>query len=223
MSGCDRFEREGLLRLERGQPLDPHFESCPDCLAARARYERLRAELAEVGSNDRPADAWQAGVWNAIRQRAGRRRRRRIWLLAPAGAAALAVLLLLRAGPETALEPSIAVRVVDSGDAPRRGRDAQPGDRLELRGVTGGAGFAELRVYLNETELVLRCSSEPPCERRPGELRAVLELRWVGSYQAALFAGDEPFPEPLPDLDADAGRVLERGARVELAPTVRVR
>ena len=43
---CDRFEREALLLLERGEPLlDDHYDQCSECRASREEYERLKVEL----------------------------------------------------------------------------------------------------------------------------------------------------------------------------------
>ena len=87
-SPCDRFETEALLRLERGEPLDEHFATCPDCREARAVYERLRQEIAEVDGEEEPPPGWEARVRERIEQR--RRRPRWAWFLAPLGATALA-------------------------------------------------------------------------------------------------------------------------------------
>lgn len=62
---CQRFEEEGLLALERGESLDAHFETCPECLEARAAYDRLKGRLAEPPSWNPPA-GWQDDVWRAI-------------------------------------------------------------------------------------------------------------------------------------------------------------
>lgn len=62
---CDRFEREGVLRIERGLSLDAHFESCPDCEVARNKYESLLAALPSAQPDVNPAYGWQQRVLRA--------------------------------------------------------------------------------------------------------------------------------------------------------------
>lgn len=228
MRACDRFEREGLLLLEQGLPLAPHFDACPDCREARAAYRRLTERLAAADAGLEPPPRWQAGVWAEIARRSeARRRRRRAWWLAPAGAAAaLAAVLILRPGAPPA-PAGLGVTLEPRGGSPAepawRGGEARPGDRLILEAATGGDRFAELRIYRDDAELVLRCSEEAPCVRDGDELRAAFELPAVGSYQPLLLVSDDPLPPPAAGLDADAGRALAAGARVELGDEVRVR
>lgn len=47
-STCQRFEQEGLLRVERGLPLDAHFDTCPACRAARLHDCIVVASLKEA-------------------------------------------------------------------------------------------------------------------------------------------------------------------------------
>ena len=226
MSRCGRFEAEGLLLLEQGLPLDEHFATCPDCLAARAAYERLRAELATLGAEDEPPVGWQARVWERIDQRRERRRPRwggwRGWMV-PVGvglAASLAALFLIRPpGPQP---PSLRAEV-QAGATVRRGGEAQPGDLLRLTAATGGARHAELRVYRNDTELVLRCSTDRPCTRWGNELRAAVLLDAVGRYQPLLMRAESPLPLPVSDLEKDTSAALAAGADVKLGAEIVVR
>ena len=235
MSGCDRFETEGLLLLEQGLPLDEHFATCPDCLAARAAYERLRAELAGLGAEDEPPVGWEARVWEQLdnpRERRERRERRRPrwpgwrgwrpWIV-PVGvglAASLAALLLIR--PPGPLPPSLRAEV-EAGATVRRGGEAQPGDLLRLTAATGGARHAELRVYRNDTELVLRCSTGRPCTRRGEELSAAVLLDTVGRYQPLLMRAESPLPPPVSDFEKDTSAALAAGADVKLSAEIVVR
>jgi hypothetical protein len=224
MSACRRFEDEGLMRLEQGLPLDDHFATCPDCLAARAAYERLRGEIASAGDGIEPPPGWQAGVWAAIEERrSARRRLRGWWLLLPAAAAVLVAVLLLRPSEPPPARLALAVEVETGTDTVRRGAEAHPGDRLHLRASTGGAGYAELRVYRNDRALVLRCSTEPPCRRRQGTLEAAFLLPSTGSYQSLLVTSGRPLPEAGAGLDADVATALGAGARATLGPETEVR
>ncbi|HEY0553610.1 MAG TPA: hypothetical protein VGG20_05050 [Thermoanaerobaculia bacterium] len=228
---CDRFEAEGLLLLEQGLPLDEHFATCPDCLAARAAYEQLFAEIAALGAEDQPPVGWQARVWERLDQR--RERRRSNWLgwvnwpgwrgwLVPAGAAAAALAALLLIRPPGPQPPSLRAEV-QAGATVRRGGEAQPGDLLRLTAATGGSRHAELRVYRNDTELVLRCSTERPCSRQGDELRAAVLLDTVGRYQPLLMRAEKPLPSPVSDLEKDTTAALAAGADVRPGAEIVVR
>jgi len=69
---CDLFERDGLLQLERGVPLDPHFDTCPDCREARRVYAQLGDRIAELDIQAEPSSAWKARVWQRIEHRRDR-------------------------------------------------------------------------------------------------------------------------------------------------------
>lgn len=215
---CERFESEGLLRLERGEPLDAHFATCPDCLEARAVHERLRREIGAAGAEDEPPPGWEARVWQRIERR--RSRPRWAWALAPLGAAVLAATLFLVL--RTPAAPSLIQEIV-GGEAVVRAASAHPGDRLEVRVETAGFAHAELRVYRNQGELLLRCPGGPSCERTRNGISASLVFPSAGEYQAVLVLDDEPLPAPGKGLDADTGAALDRGARVLLGERVSVR
>ncbi len=224
MSACSRFEKEGLVRLLQGRPLDDHFATCPDCLAERAFYERLGGDIATAGDGIEPPPGWRAELWAAIEQRkATRRRLRGWWFLVPAAAAILVAVLLLRPSVTPSTRLALAVEVETGMDTVRRGAEAHPGDRLRLRASTGKAEHAELRVYRNNRALVLRCSTEPPCERRRGTLEAAFPLPYIGSYQPLLVTSDRSLPAAGAGLDADVNTALAAGARATLGAEVEVR
>lgn len=222
-TGCQRFENEGLLLLEQGQPLDDHFSSCPDCLEARAAYDRLRGGLSSLGKEDEPAPDWQARVWEKIEKRKERRRRWTPWWAVPVGIASMAALAALFLVWIPGRTPAGLRIEIEAGTTIRRGAEAQPGDLLRLAATTGGARHSELRVYRNDTELVLRCSDEPPCSRRRGKLTASVVLDGVGRYQPLLLLSKDPLPGAASDLDADTDAALTAGADVEMGPRVVVR
>ena len=208
MTGCDRFEKEGLLLLEQGQPLDEHFSTCPGCLAARAAYERLGEQLSRIGEEDEPAPDWQARVWERIEQR--QKRRWSFWWLAPLAAAAMAAFFLVWLPGRSA--PGLEIEI-ERGASVRRGTEAQPGDVLRLSATTGGARHAELRVYRNDTELVLRCP-ESPCS---------VVLDGIGRYQPLLLFSERPIPPSTSDLESDTAAALDAGAEIEMGPEIAVR
>lgn len=222
MSHCDRFESEAVLLLERGEPLDEHFSNCPDCLSNRAVHDRLLERLAEVGVDDRPPVNWQAQVWERIEQRRGRRRWRPWWGLVPAAlAASIAALLIVKTpapGP-----PSLQVEV-EAGASVQRGLEAKPGDSLRVNASTGGARYAELRVYRNDAELVLRCSTKKPCSLKGTDLQATVALDGIGRYQPLLLFSEKPLPAASAEgLDADTGAALAAGAEIQMGKEIVVR
>ncbi len=218
MTRCERFQEEGLLRLERGQPLDGHFETCPDCLEARAGYERLSKEIALIGWDDEPPPGWQARVWDRIQEQ---RRPFWKWLLAPLGTAALATALFF-AIPRTPSAPSL-VQEIAPGEAVHRSASAAPGDRLTLRAETASSPHAELRIYRNGRDLLLSCPGATACRQAGSELRVTLTLPSAGTYQAVLVLDDQPLPPPRTGLDSDAGAAFAQGARVLLGDEITVR
>lgn len=224
MSACRRFEEVGLVRLEQGLPLDDHFATCADCRAERAFYERLREDIAAAGEGIEPPPGWQAELWAAVEQRkAARWRLRGWWLLVPAAAAVLIAVLLLRPSAPPPARLALAVEVETGTGTVRRGAEAHPGDRLRLRASTGEADHVELRVYRNNRILVLRCSTEPPCQRRQGVLEAAFLLPAIGSYQSLLLTSDRALPEAGAGLDPDVAAALAAGARATLGTEVEAR
>jgi len=216
---CERFENEGLDLLERGKRLDGHFATCPDCREARAVYDFLREQIVQAGADDEPPADWQARVQERIAER--RRRPLWGWVLAPLGAAALAATLFF-AVPRTPAAPSLAQEIAP-GDAVHRSASAAPGDRLVLRAETAGAPHAELRVYRNGGDLLLRCPGDSSCRREGSELRVTWTLPSAGTYQAVLVLDDEPLPAPGKGVDPDAGAAFAQGGRVVLGDEIDVR
>jgi hypothetical protein len=222
MKICNRFETEGLLRVEQGLPLDEHFTTCADCLAAQASYERLRHEVGSLGEGEEPPAGWQARVWERIEERRESRRRWWPWWLVPTAVAASLALFLLVRTPSPPVAVSLLAEV-QAGSVVRRGDDAQPGDVLHLTATLGSAPHVELRVYRNDREVVLRCSDASPCVRRGAELRATIPLDGVGRYQPLLLLSPRALPPPAFTLDGDAAAALAAGAEVELGPEIVVR
>ena len=221
---CHRFETEGLVRLEEGRPLDPHFETCPDCLAARERFEELGTQIASLGEGFEPPGDWQARTFGRIEQRVRHRRRSKLWSwlqagLGTAAAAALVVVLGLRFEPA----PSGLELRLGAGSESLRSLDAAPGDPLHLR-APAAETHVELRVYRGDLELLMRCSGEAPCRLRRGRIEASFRIPGPGTYQVLWLPSDLPLPSPSGrGLDADAESALAAGARIELGAEIDVR
>lgn len=220
-STCQRFEQEGLLRVERGLPLDAHFDTCPACRAARASCELLFDRLGGLGHAHAGRSDWRARVWSGVPNAPTRRPARPPWWIAlPLAAAAVGVLLLPRAVPAPAGMdgPALALALHQPGQngTSMRGRHAQPGDTLEIRVLTGGAAQAELRVYRDDHQLIVRCADEPPCTRHGDAITANLVLSERGKYQIAFLHGEQPLPAPTHGLDHDLALAQAMGAAVDL-------
>ncbi len=246
-ASCDRFEREGLLRQEQGLPLDDeHFATCPDCLAARAVYDRLRQDLAMLGLDAQPAADWQVKVRAAIDERSTSAplpwaaktttSKRLSWMWIPTGlaAATLAFVLarpLMTSPPTYSVrgEPTVGVLPLPTEGA-RRGGTPDParggelvltiGDRFIVQADTAGAPFAELRVYLNDA-LIVRCPGDAVCRREGTWLEVTLDAT-VGRYEPILFTAPRPLTLPRGTVNADTDAAATAGATVTIEPSIRV-
>jgi hypothetical protein len=241
MSGCRRFEGEGLELLEAGEPLGEHFTTCPDCRARLSAYEALRKDLAALGGGEEPPAGWRDRVRREVRE-TGRtaspsfphRPRLGRWWPVPALAAAAAIVFAVTVfRPQGPPEPALRASV-ERGSVAFRGDEApRPGDTLSLEAEGGRHRRLELRIYRNERELLARCengSGSGPadlgsgsCFRDGGRLRLTLTLDAVGRYQPVLLFSAEPLPPPAAGLDADVGAVLRAGGRLEMGDEIVVR
>jgi hypothetical protein len=224
MSVCERFEREGLLRLERGEPLDPHFDRCDDCRDARARYREVVRAIAGSAAKLTPPRDFEARVFAAIaRRRTAARLRWPIAVGAGLLSAALVLALLWRADRDPDRPALALVQSIERSAATRpvRGESAAPGDLLHLR-LAGGP--AELRVYREGGGLVHRCADAPACALEGNGVATSVRLDVRGDYQAiAIPLAGAALPAATGDLDADLAALEAAGARVLRAPAVQVR
>jgi hypothetical protein len=224
MSSCDRFEREGLLALEKGLPLDSHFSTCPDCIQARADFDRLKQELSRQ-TKDEPDQGWKSRVRAEIADSRERGPRPMWgWMMT----AAAAVLLLFIARPlwmiwDTPEVSGLQLTLKRGEGVVRRGGSAQPGDILLIEANKPSTRYFELRLYFNERQQVLRCSNQPPCVLDGSILTAQFRLDVRGRYQTMLLLSDQPLPLTSDSLDKDAGSVREAGGQVIIAQEIEVR
>lgn len=236
-SNCERFEQEALVLLEESQSLDSHFEECTDCQEAMAMYRELTNALVDVGSSHEPHPQWQARVWAEIARRHESQPRLgwRVWLVPLGVAAALLMVLVLpgllqqstdpgtqiAGGVETAQAPGLRVAIEPVGSV-YRSVGAAIGDRLRLEATTGDARHAELRVYRDADELVLRCSTEAPCQQADGKLTAEIDFPEPGTYQTVLLLASSPLPAPSgAGFEVDLDRLYE--GEVEVLPGDQIR
>lgn len=67
---CRRFEEEGLLRIERGEPLeDEHYRDCIECIALQQEHERIKRALHNARHFTRPSSELAS---EALRRASGR-------------------------------------------------------------------------------------------------------------------------------------------------------
>jgi hypothetical protein len=223
MTACSRFEEEGLLLLDEGRALPEHFATCPDCLAARAAHDALRARLAAAATLDQPPAGWQGEVWAAIARR-GPRHAWLNWAWLPAALAAAAVVVVVLRPPIAIERPGALTVEVKPGPGAFRGQgEARPGDDLVFRADVDAAVHAELRLYRDDHLLILSCSVEAPCVRRGEVLRARVRLDGAGTYQPLLLLSARPLPPPAGGVEADAREARQGHARVLLGEPILVR
>lgn len=219
---CSRFEDEGLARLEEGLGLDDHFRTCPDCVTARRAYEQIQADLRSLGSDQAPAEGWEAEVWKRIHDHGrGGRLRRAWWLAVPLAAALVAAVFFLPRQPLDR-EPRLTAQIEHDPHEVRRGDGAQPGDRLTLSATLPPARYAQVRIYQNERRLICETSVETDA-RRPVVVRTTCVLDSAGRYQVLALSADQPLPPSLGSPDQDGGAALAIGALVKVGPDVHVR
>lgn len=224
MSQCRRFEREGLLQLERGVPLDEHFLICPDCVREREAYERLKSELKHESEIATLKPGWEQAVLKAVATTsAAQPQPKRRWAALAAACTASAALLVAAANLWLlAPPPSVEFRAeVVQGATPVRAEHASVGDRLTLHLAPSSYPHVALRVYLADKRLVFECS-RTDCAQTDGSLKAATTLRAPGSYQPLALLSDTPLPPPTGQLDQDLLRARDTGAVVEVVEPIDV-
>lgn len=220
MSPCTRFESEGLLLLERGEPLDKHFGECADCLEARAQYDRLKDAIGRTDQHLAPSADWQQRVLQNIEQAPVAKSPR--WLMGGVALAASAVVAALLLTPARAPSGTLSHELFDS-DIVYRGTSAKPGDRLRLTSIVDGRNLATLRLYRDD-KLVFSCTDEPPCQPSDNGIAAELTLDAMGRYQSVLVMWDSGVaPVETGSLDSDVLAAREAGGQVVIGEKIDVR
>ena len=62
---CDVYWRDGILRVERGEP-DPHRDGCVDCQREHRAREEIVSALPWLAADELGDPHWQAAVWARI-------------------------------------------------------------------------------------------------------------------------------------------------------------
>lgn len=219
-AGCQRFDEEGLPRLEAGLPLDDeHFRSCPDCLRARSAFEEISGGLAGLAPARGPRPGWQGRVMAEVRAAAGAPQApARRWWVVPVLAGAVAVAaLVFWALPRSPRAPALALatELLPAEGQPRRaGADQpRPGDRWKVRATFGGAAHAELRIFRDRRHLVARCPLDATCVRAGDTVEHTVVLA-PGRYEAFVSAAAAPLPAPAAEIGQDLDTLARAGAQV---------
>lgn len=223
MTACNRFETEGLERFVAGEPLDAHFESCPDCRSAVSSYRAVIRTLGAAGRMYEPPGNWEARVFARIQRRRPARRRFFLGLAAALPVAAAAVFVLRSAGGVDALELDLsvsrgggpAVRSAPSGGGTVL--SAAPGDVLHLVARLPRGKHGDLRLYRGDT-LVFQCRGSPKCVVSRDGLSADVPLERAGTYRTLVLASEQDVPQASGTLDADYAAALRAGEARQSPP-----
>jgi hypothetical protein len=188
-----------------------------------APLDRIEAALAQLGAEHKPPDGWEARVLAAVRSE---QQPRRPWwqiavpALALATAAGIAVLILVR----PPLDRPLALAVVAESPTQVRGEPRGPsrmrGEGMEVRAVgdvlhvmaSGGAGQRAIRVYRNETELVIACPGHSACGVASDRITVDLTLAKVGTYTIVAIASEEALPAMPANYNADTAAAIQAKA-----------
>ena len=219
---CDRYWRDGIVLVERGQG-DPHRDGCADCTRAHASRQELVEALPLIGAGHTGDPHWQASVWRRID--AGRAQTPWRWRWPFAGALVVACIVALWIGLR------YRSGLVDRGDGTLRAARADP--RFEtirdpgavaMRSgttdanvddhllVTVGKG-SEVWIY-RAGRLVLRCRAQErsdACAPNSDGMIVTLVLSTPGTYVAIAIEG--PVSEPPSGLDKDRAALESAGTR----------
>lgn len=249
MTSCDRFELEGLARLEAGQPPDEHERDCADCRDARRRYERLCLALSELPPVKAPA-GWEQKVFAALPANdagpasepepesgqavLGRSPPYVAWLpWVGLAAAAAAVFIFVKSSEPPAKALAVRQEVVASASG-RRADSAVVGDTLRITTQGGTGSVRELRLYRDTRSLVARCPGDGTseaakadagssgCTVEAGFPTLTFPLSVAGSYRSLIIVGSQRAPEPSGSLDEDARAAAAAGAEVKMSLAVEV-
>jgi hypothetical protein len=194
---CERYWREGIALVERGEP-DPHRATCEDCRIAHAARHELIQAIPMIGRRDSGHPQWQARVW---RQIARERSIKTMWLCAKGALVAAAITTLFwlfvfhrgdrddqASGVVASLGDDVSSQAdhlpsieIISGPVAKRSTSARVGDRVRISARSSD----EIRIY-RDGELMLTCAAESvssTCLRPAYGLVAETPLDSAGDYQ----------------------------------------
>lgn len=225
MMRCDRFEREGALALERSESLEAHFTECRDCREALEARRKIIGSI-EAMSKAAPRDGWEAGVWARIdrAEDGGTWSKRRIVAsLAFAASIAAAILSARSISWPQRGQPGLEIILHERPASLLRSADPQVGESWLFRATGAASARADLRIYFNSREMLMRCAEDRPCKVSGDDLELVLRLEAAGSYRAVLFSGSQLPVAVTGMFETDVARGLKDGAEVLIGTPMEAR
>ena len=236
---CSWLRQQGLLVEEMSQgsasvqpavqtdiaaEVAAHLTTCPACARLHAEIGHLRGHLGHM-TTPPPPPGWQRAVWAQIaaKKQDGLRAR---WhkllpiLAIPVAAAALTAIIVAAVRPHAnpvasqIIAPEsmlLAFAFEPSADRPRTRGEVAVGDTFVFHATALQPlpANSELRVYRDDAGIVLRCSSQAPCELRGSNLRARFVIPAIGRYRAMIVASAKGLPAPTGFLDDDLAALAQ--------------
>ncbi len=212
MNDCKRFENEGLLALERGEPLDTHFSQCEICIEERRKYDSLKTQLSQSTPHKSPSKGWEEKVFEQIQTEAKEQNKdnKRWW---PALAASLVGLSVIAISIFQSRSPytDTYVQTLVKGAKVYRNDSASIGDTIQIASTMSDARYIYINIYRND-RLFFSCSSDSKNTERcdydsdKSKLSTMIELTAIGNYQPIVISGKQPINFTFSDLDSDASR-----------------
>ena len=223
MSQCNRFEKEGLLILQKGGQLDEHFSSCQACIDARQKYESLENLILSADSTSVPAAGWQERVLESVeKQPSGWKG---FWPKSiAAGFAAIMVtgVLVNQYATNSRSPAGLEIMLASSGQT-YRGAAAKIGDTMQISAPGTEAKFIQIRIY-RDGRLFDYCGIKSPCELVEGVAIRATKLSALGDYQTVLIQSDKGIEFSSNRLEQDVILAHENvEAQVSLGKVITVR
>lgn len=207
---CDRYWREGIVLVERGQP-DPHSDGCSDCGRAHAARRALVELLPLVGAGRTGDPHWQAKVWQRIERERSHAARRWSWQLDSALVLACSVAFCIGLRRPRPDEKHAEVEIVRNA-AVMRATDPHVGDHLRVMARPG----ADVWIYRAE-RLVLQCRAgqlSESCAVDSGGMIVEIELSTPATYHVIVV--DNMASRPRGTLDKDRAALESAGVDYKL-------
>jgi len=183
-----------------------------------APLERIEAALAQLGAEHEPPAGWEARVLAAVRTEPARRPWWRIAVpaltLATAAGSAVFVFWPRPFALDVVAESPARVRGEPPGPLRMRGEGVEERAVRDIVhvAVSGGAGRRAVRVYRNETELVMSCPADPACRVTRDGITVDVTLDKVGDYVIVAIASADALPVMPGTYDRDTAAAIKANA-----------
>lgn len=184
-----------------------------------APLDRIEAALAQLGAEHVPPVGWEARVLAAVRPEPPRRPWWRIAVPALTLATAAGIAVFVRSRPRPFAFNVVAVTPAHARGVPR-GPERMRGGAVEERAVddvahvavSGGPGRRAIRVYRDETELVIACPENPACGVSRDGITVDVTLGKIGTYAIVAVTSEEALPAMPGTYNADTAAAIQAKA-----------